>query len=301
MMTTIGSIMSKNLLTVSPMASVGRASILMEQFKIGGLPVVEDGRLIGILTSRDVRRSHPNRLVADAMTKRVITVKPAASLWEARELLERHGIERLVVVEEGRPVGVVTKAQVLAELGKHEDALTGLNRAEFIQRKAVELLQQGKEITVIFFDLDDFGLIDKKLGHIFGDEVLRKVAQTMKSLMEEGVDYLCRYAGDEFAVVTTRPLEEAKKFARRVIEVLANEVWPEEVKVTASAGIAGGRRSNPRYSKREGAYSVSDLINMASLASTRAKKEGRSVVVAGQVELKEAVITMASATTFAGE
>ncbi len=287
MMFSIGHIMTRDPLTIMPSESVEYAAALMNQHRIGCLPVVENGRLVGIITSRDVRCSHFNRLVADAMSKQVVVVSMECSLWEAKELLERHGIERLVVVKDGRPVGIVTKSQLYAELGKHIDALTGLDRAEFLQRKAAEFLQDEKEIAIIFLDLDNFGAIDKEMGHVLGDKILQQVAQVLRSVVEDGIDYLCRYAGDEFAVVTTRPLEDAKKLALRMVTALAEENWPHGLKVTGSAGVAGGRRSAPR-SEEAKACAVSDLINMASLASTKAKKENKQVVVAGLVELKEA-------------
>ncbi|SHJ40453.1 diguanylate cyclase (GGDEF) domain-containing protein [Desulfofundulus thermosubterraneus DSM 16057] len=281
-----GDIMHKNPVTIDPFESVGRAAALMNQLKIGGLPVVEGGRLVGIITSRDVRYSHPNRLVADAMSRNVVTVSPECSFWEAKETMESHGIERLVVVRDGRLLGVITKSRLYAEIGKHVDALTGLNRAEFLQHKAAELLQSGQEITVIFLDLDNFGAIDKEFGHVIGDEILQQVGKILKGVIAEGLDYLCRYAGDEFAVVTVRPLEEAKQLSWQMIKALADARWPQGIKVTASAGVAGGRRSRVR-GEPNGTHNVRDLINLASLASTKAKREKRPVVVAGWVELEE--------------
>ena len=286
-MQTVGEIMTKELVTVEPEDSVARVAELMERTRIGGLPVVEDGRLVGIITSRDIRRCHPNRLIADAMTKEVVTVPPTCSLWEAKDLLERHGIERLVAVVEERPVGVVTKSALYAELGKHTDALTGLQQAEALQRKALELLQDGKEIAIIFLDLDNFGAVDKELGHVEGDKILCRVAKVLSGVVEKGSDHLFRYAGDEFAVVTVKPLEEARKLALRMVNAISEEEWPPGIKVAASAGVAGGRRASPRHGDFE-SCTVNDLINMASLASTRAKKEGRQVVVAGEIELREA-------------
>lgn len=281
-------IMSRPLVTISSDRSVRGAIDLLDRMKIGSLPVIEGGRLVGIVTSRDVRGAHPNRLVADVMRRDVVTVTPDSSLWEAKELLEQHGIERLVVVERDFPVGIVTKSRLYAEIGKHVDSLTGLERAEFLQRKAAELLKQGEEISVIFLDLDDFGVIDKEYGHVFGDEILVLVARTLKGLMADGVDYLCRYAGDEFAVVTTRLLDEAKQLALRMVTALETKSWPRGVKVTGSTGVAGGRRHHVRQTGNE-IFTVSDLINMASLASTAAKKKRKPVVVAGRVELTQEV------------
>ncbi|NLG85240.1 MAG: CBS domain-containing protein [Firmicutes bacterium] len=283
-MFTVGEIMKRDILTVGPEDSVAKTAALMERAGIGGVPVVEAGRLVGIITSRDIRRSHPNRLVADAMTREVVTVSATCSLWQAKELLERHGIERLVAVEDGRPMGIVTKSLLYAELGKHIDALTGLRQVEFLHHKAAELLEEEKEIAVVFLDLDDFGAVDKQLGHVVGDEILRRVAELLRGLVEEDRDHLGRYAGDEFAVVTVRSLKEAEHFALRMVEAISRADWPPGVKIAASAGVAGGRRVSAGQ-RGSGVYRVKDLINMASLASTRAKKTKKRVVVTEVIEV----------------
>ncbi|MEW6424520.1 MAG: GGDEF domain-containing protein [Bacillota bacterium] len=277
--------MVKDPLTVPPDFSVGRAADIMEKFKIGGLPVVDDGFLVGIITSRDVRKSHPNRLVADAMTKEVITVPPHYSLWETKDVVDKYGIEHVVVAREGRLLGVATKSLLLMEFGKRVDVLTGLYRAEYLYYGALTLLRKGKEIALIFIDIDNFGMIDKELGHVSGDLILQQVAELFRGTVQEGTDYLCRYAGDEFAVVTARPLTEAKALCLSLLNSLAGGHWPDGLKLSASAGIAGGRRSRARQGNER--HTINDLINLASLGSTRAKKENTRLVVVGQVEIAE--------------
>ncbi|NLO89892.1 MAG: CBS domain-containing protein [Clostridia bacterium] len=277
--------MTRDLITIFPMETVGRAASLMAEFRIGSLPVLEGEKLVGIITSRDIRGVAPDLPVVEVMTKNVITVPSNCSLWDAKEKMERHKIERLVVVDGGSCVGIVTKLALYWELGKHIDSLTGLMRAEYLQRKAYELVQQGKEIAVIFLDIDNFGEIDKKLGHVVGDAILKKVAHVFKRMVEKKLDYLCRYAGDEFAVVTERNFEEASKLAWDMVLALEREKWEYDVEITASAGLAGGRRRAVRRENRI-SHSVADLINMASLASTAAKKRGDKVVVAESHSLK---------------
>lgn len=282
-------IMSRKLYTIDPLTGVGRAAAIMERCGIGCLPVVDEGKLVGIITSRDIKKSHPNRLVADAMTKEVITVPPTVSIWEAKKLMEEYKIERLVVVDEKNIVGIITKAQIIAELSRYIDSLTGLNKAEVFYERARQLLKKGHEIAVIFLDIDNFGLINKEYGHVYGDNILRKVAVILDKLVDKNRDTLCRYAGDEFAVVTTRPLEEAEKFALQLVMAFANEKWPAEIKITISVGVAGGRRSGIRNLNEDSSYIVKNLINMASLASTKAKKLKRPVVVVDAIEFKEMV------------
>lgn len=285
----VGDVMTALVLTVGPNVSVGTAAATMERERVGCLAVTEGERLVGILTSRDVRRCHPNRLVADAMSRPVVQVAPEASIWAARDLLDRHGIERLIVVDDfGRPAGIVTKAQVCTEIGKHHDVLTGLPGSAYLRREAARLLREGREIAVIFIDLDGFGEIDKSLGHVAGDEILRRAGRVLAGAVDADHDHLCRYGGDEFAVVTTRAFPEARALALRLVGALADADWPGGVRITASAGLAGGRRESSRPDGDEEGR-VGALINMASLASTAAKKKKAPVVAAGRVALEEAL------------
>src|SRR5918911_56484 len=85
---------------------------LMARYRISGVPIVdEDGRLVGILTNRDLRFEDDDRqAVADVMTSRdLVTAPVGTTLDEAKEILSRHRIEKLPVVdEEGRLRGLIT-------------------------------------------------------------------------------------------------------------------------------------------------------------------------------------------------
>jgi diguanylate cyclase (GGDEF)-like protein len=275
--------MATPLISIKPDESVGRAAFLMQEYGVGGLPVIDAGQLVGIITSRDIRGVNVNRLVADAMTGKVITASPDLPLLDATILIEEHDIERLVITTSEGPVGIVTRARLLAEAGKHIDALTGLAKAGYVQGKANELLQQGKDVSIIFLDLDNFGVINKELGHVVGDEVLRKAAAVFHEIVDENTGFLCRYAGDEFAVVTTKPLTDAEKLAMQLLVSLERETWPNNIEVKASVGIATGRHncdSDPDFV-------INELINMASLASTEAKLARKPIVLAGQPHMDQ--------------
>jgi IMP dehydrogenase len=101
-----------NPITLSPTPDAGRGAALMERHKISGFPVVEsDGKLVGILTHRDVRfADNPNQRVAELMTSQnLVTVKTGVNTEEARRLLHQRRIEKLLVVDEAyRCVGLIT-------------------------------------------------------------------------------------------------------------------------------------------------------------------------------------------------
>ena len=138
-------IMTRGALTVGPESSVEQAARLMLSHRISGLPVVDAaGRVIGMLTEGDLlRRAEtgterrrprwlevllgPGRLagdyvrthagkVADVMTRRVISVPHAAPLELVTALMERHRVKRLPVIDNGRLVGIVSRANLLSAL-----------------------------------------------------------------------------------------------------------------------------------------------------------------------------------------
>jgi IMP dehydrogenase len=106
-----------NPVTIAPAATLADALALMQDHGISGIPVVEGGgsgragKLVGILTNRDVRfATDPRQSVAELMTKeRLITVSESVGQDEAKRLLHQHRIEKLLVVDdEYRCVGLIT-------------------------------------------------------------------------------------------------------------------------------------------------------------------------------------------------
>ncbi|MGB6230846.1 MAG: IMP dehydrogenase [Litorimonas sp.] len=100
-----------NPVTISPDATRGELAELGNRYSFSGLPVTEkDGRLVGIITNRDVRfADDPNQKVKDLMTTELVTAKEGVTQAEARALLHKHRIEKLLVVDDTyRCVGLIT-------------------------------------------------------------------------------------------------------------------------------------------------------------------------------------------------
>jgi IMP dehydrogenase len=89
-------------ITVAPDQKISDALEIMRKFRISGLPVTKNGRLMGILTNRDLRfEKQLARSVSDVMTKdNLVTVKLGVDLDEAKDLLHQHRIEKLLVVDD---------------------------------------------------------------------------------------------------------------------------------------------------------------------------------------------------------
>jgi len=108
-------VMVTDVVTVEPDVDVRRAVRAMNDFEIGCLVVVEAGRVVGILTERDVLkrvvdegRKPEETSVREVMSKPPITISPDADLETAIELMFKHKIKKLPVVENGKLVGLIT-------------------------------------------------------------------------------------------------------------------------------------------------------------------------------------------------
>lgn len=166
--------------TIAPDKSLGEAIELMRHHKISGVPVVEDnGTLVGILTNRDVRfATDMTQKIAELMTSPVVTVTQSSSAEQARQLLHKHKIEKLVVVDDQNCcVGLITvkdmdKAEHFPLASKDEGgrllvaAATGAG-ADGIER-AEALIAAGVDVIVV----------DTAHGHSQG--VLSSVASIKK-------------------------------------------------------------------------------------------------------------------------
>jgi IMP dehydrogenase len=151
-----------NPVTIKPDQTLGEAFKVMKKNKISGIPVVEGlkSKLVGILTNRDVRFANDlNQPISALMTRNVITVKENVGAEEARRLLHKHRIEKLVVVDdEGFCVGLITvkdmeKAQNHPEACKDTQgrlrvaAATGVGHDGIARAEA--LIDAGVDVLIV--------------------------------------------------------------------------------------------------------------------------------------------------------
>jgi CBS domain-containing protein len=127
--TSIKEVMTRDVRACEPNATVADAAKVMAQEDVGPVPIVEDGRLVGIVTDRDIvvrvvaEGRDPNATtVKEIASTDLVTVSPGDDLDEVLNLLAERQVRRLPVVEGDRLVGIVAQADV-ARLGK--DKKTG--------------------------------------------------------------------------------------------------------------------------------------------------------------------------------
>ncbi len=112
----------RDVITVTPRDTVSTALSLMEKHNISGLPVVDETRLVGIATGRDVRFEAETLLVEQVMTKNVIKAEEGISIEAAQRLLRDHKIEKLPIVNKtGELAGLITFKDILLR-GQYPDA-----------------------------------------------------------------------------------------------------------------------------------------------------------------------------------
>lgn len=122
--------MARNVVTLRPRDTLDRARALMSERRINQIPVTLDGRLVGIVTDRDLRDAFPSPLEEDVehldarrvaietgMTTNVITMAPTDSVEEAARLMRRERIGAVPIVEQGHLVGVLARSDVLDAFG----------------------------------------------------------------------------------------------------------------------------------------------------------------------------------------
>jgi len=121
--------MTRKVLTVEVFDSIGLARRLMVKNRVNQLPVLDDGKLVGIVTDRDIRDAYPTSMVIDrareidqfaetytveeVMSHNVLTVRPDTPLATTVKLLRRHRIGSLPVVEKSKLVGIITRSDIL--------------------------------------------------------------------------------------------------------------------------------------------------------------------------------------------
>ncbi len=190
-------------LTITPTATLRDALMLMAGHGFSGLPVVDDGRLVGILTSRDVRfESRLDQAVGDVMTRDPITAREGISIDEAKKVLHKHRIEKLLVTSaSGQLVGLITVRDILKAADHPHAIKDSLGRLRVgaavgtggdTMERVAALVDQGVDVIVV----------DTAHGHS------KRVLDMVRTIRAEHAD-LQLLAGNVATPAAVRALAEA--------------------------------------------------------------------------------------------
>ncbi len=153
-----------------------------------------------------------------------------------------------------------------------QDSLTGLSNRYFFDAALKDLITQaqldGRKIALLLMDLDKFKHINDSLGHVVGDEVLKKVASRLRGVLGIG-DKICRLGGDEFAILLNH-FEHLNQVRCLVDEVMFELSQPVQysgrtIDISGSVGVA---------TYPECAVTAIDLMKCADVAMYRSKGLG---------------------------
>jgi IMP dehydrogenase len=156
-------------ITVGPDVTIGAARQVMRQHDISGVPVVENGRILGILTNRDLRfERRLERRVREVMSTELVTVPPGTGPEAAKDLMQAHKIEKLLVVDADRHLrGLITIKDVEA-LHRNPDAVRDHN-GQLLCGAAVGVGGDRRERIAALVEAGvDVIVIDTAHGHSHG-------------------------------------------------------------------------------------------------------------------------------------
>ncbi len=170
------------------------------------------------------------------------------------------------------PIYKLKLEKVIASKISDLDQLTGVYTRRYIFERLSEEVERAKRykefLSVAMIDIDNFKRINDTYGHDVGDEVLKKVSETLR-MSTRKIDIIGRYGGEEFLVIFPHtPLEQSMKGAQRMLKnVRENFKW---MKLTISIGIA---EIIPTCNTME------QIVKCADIALYRAKLAGKNRIV----------------------
>lgn len=229
------------------------------------IAVLDGPRLVGVLSLFDMPADAPEYArVKEYMRPTGYVVQADTLIRRLAEEFYTQNIDSAPVVSGDTYLGIATSTMLLKELLRTWDPITGLSWSDRLRDWGIDRLKEGSELTIIFLDIDDFGLYNKKFGHIVGDRVLQNTAESLRQLVDEHSDLLVRYGGDEFVIATLRFPANAREFAETVREhVRQIKIGEPDEPISLSMGVSGGRRSK----ERENIHYAATLDNLINLAS----------------------------------
>lgn len=153
------------------------------------------------------------------------------------------------------------------------DGLTGVyNRGYFdseLDKELKRLARNASPLTLVLVDIDHFKQVNDTLGHTVGDDFLQRVSEELKHVFKRATDSVCRYGGEEFAVILPNTDQTgAELLVKRLRHAVqqANLPHPNGKPLTVSIGVAITRSAE---------FTASSLIDRADQALYRVKEQGR--------------------------
>jgi len=157
-----------------------------------------------------------------------------------------------------------------------KDEVTGLYNRRFFSVRLEEELSRYRRfnhpVSLVLLDLDGFKAVNDEMGHMVGDETLRDIGQILMK-HSRGINVVCRYGGDEFAVLLVETTKAgAQLYADRIRQIIESYPFAHRMPITGSFGLATLPDDDAKTSD--------DLIRAADEALYVAKRAGKNQVAA---------------------
>jgi IMP dehydrogenase len=245
-------------ITIGPEQKVSDALDLMNQYRISGVPVVKDRKLVGILTNRDLRfETNLEQPVSQVMTRdKLVTVKSNISLEESKKLLHAHRIEKLLVVDDDYHLKGLITIKDIEKIKRYPNACKdSLGRLRV--GAAVGILDREARVEALLNAGADVIVIDTSHGHSAG--VIEAVRDTKRNFSR------CELIAGNVATA-----EGAKALIEAGVDAVKIGVGPGSIcttRIIAGVGI-------PQMSAIRDAYKAAALHGIPVIADGGVKFSG---------------------------
>ncbi|MDR2966622.1 MAG: IMP dehydrogenase [Methanobacteriaceae archaeon] len=285
-----GDLTITDVVTINPDSSLSEVKDIMEQESVSGLPVIENEKVIGIVSKRDIKpiTSFHDKKVKDIMTSDVVTIEESTTPHEALDIAYENKVERLPVVKDEKLVGIVTIRDILnykkypnASRDKKGRLLVAAATGPFDLNRAMALDEAGVDILAVdcahAHNMNVVKFAKTMKDNIDADLIVGNIAtsQAGEDLISQGVDGLKVGIGPG-SMCTTRIIAGVGVPQLTAISNVADIANEYDVPVIAD----GGLRYSGDIAKALGAGA--DIVMLGNLLAGTYESPGDVVVMNGR-------------------
>lgn len=285
-----GNLTITDVITITPDSSLSKVKDIMEQEAISGLPVIENEKVIGIVSKRDIKpiNTFSNKKVKDIMTSEVVTIEESTTPSEALDIAYDNKVERLPVVRDEKLVGIVTVRDILnhkkcpnAARDKEGRLLVAAATGPFDLDRAMALDEAGADILAVdcahAHNMNVVKFARTMKDNIDADLIMGNIAtaEAAEDLIAQGVDGLKVGIGPG-SMCTTRIIAGVGVPQLTAISDVADVANEYDVPVIAD----GGLRYSGDIAKALGVGA--DIVMIGNLLAGTYESPGDVVVMNGR-------------------
>ncbi|TMP87436.1 hypothetical protein CWC05_08015 [Pseudoalteromonas ruthenica] len=250
------------------------------------LPPASSALLVCFVVIRNLLSQHSERMhaqqqaLAEQQTRDQLLAQQLALEEQTKEELENKVEERTIELQ--ITLRELEEKNTELERINNEDPLTGVKNRRFFDKRLEHELRRSQRddapLSLLMIDIDHFKKVNDSYGHPAGDAAIKLVSHTIKACLRRPFDHVCRYGGEEFAVILPNTTHEG---ALKLGEEVCTEVGQQQVEfsehqfsLTVSIGVHTAYGETTAH--------AGDITHMADEALYHAKAHGRNQVISSQ-------------------